>query len=136
MIIMKTYFQSIPESLEESARLDGCNDIGVLFRIVIPLSMPVLAALALFYAVGHWNQFMAALIYINDSKKFTLQLRLRQLIPTDPALLAMEGANQSEIPKESLKAAAIMFATIPILFVYPWLQKYFVKGILLGSIKA
>ena len=136
MIIMKTFFQGIPESLEESARLDGCNDIGVLFRIILPLSTPVLAALALFYAVGHWNQYMNALLYISDTKKYTLQLRLRQMIPTDPSLLAMEGANQSEIPNESLKAAAIMFATVPILFVYPWLQKYFVKGILLGSVKA
>jgi len=136
MIIMKTYFQTIPESLEESATLDGCNDIKILFKIVIPLSKPVIAALALFYAVGHWNQFMNALLYINDTKKYTLQLRLRQMIPTDPSLLALEGANQNEVPNESLKAASIIFATVPILFVYPWLQKYFVKGILLGSVKA
>lgn len=135
MIVMKTSFESIPESLEESAKLDGCSEIGVLFRIVLPLSLPMLAALALFYAVGHWNQFMSALLYMNDPKKFTLQLRLRQLMPTDPSLLNVEGLSKSEIPNESLKAAAVMFATVPILLIYPWLQKYFVKGMMVGAVK-
>ena len=135
MIIMKTYFQNLPESLEESARIDGANDILILLRIIIPLSKPVIATLTLFYTVGHWNQFMSALIYMNSPKNFTIQLRLRQLIPTDISLLAMEGQNLLETPFESLKAASVMFATIPILFVYPRIQKYFIKGIMLGAVK-
>ena len=136
MIIMKTFFQNIPDSLEESAKLDGCTEIGVLFRIVLPLSMPVIATLSLFYAVGHWNNFMSALLYINDTTKFTLQLKLRQLVLQDQLSSMMEGASGASLPRESLKAASIMYATVPILIVYPWLQKYFVKGVLVGSVKA
>ncbi|MGI5892988.1 MAG: carbohydrate ABC transporter permease [Candidatus Merdivicinus sp.] len=136
MIIMKTFFQNIPDSLEESAMLDGCTEIGVLFRIVLPLSLPVIATLSLFYAVGHWNNFMSSLLYINDTSKFTLQLKLRQLVLQDDVSSMMEGANAATLPRESLKAASIMYATLPILIVYPWLQKYFVKGVLVGSVKA
>jgi putative aldouronate transport system permease protein len=136
LIIMKTFFQGIPDSLEESARIDGCSDIGVLFRIVLPLSLPILATLTLFYSVSHWNQFFLALIYINDTRKFTLQLKLRQMVIQDDIQTAMEGsAFAQEIPRESIKAAAVMYATIPILIVYPWLQRYFVKGALVGSLK-
>lgn len=136
MIIMKTFFQNIPDSLEESAKLDGCTEIGVLFRIVLPLSMPVIATLSLFYAVAHWNNFMSSLLYINDTSKFTLQLKLRQLVLQDQVSSMMEGASAASLPRESLKAASIMYATLPILIVYPWLQKYFVKGVLVGSVKA
>lgn len=135
LIVMKTYFQTIPESLEESAKLDGCTDIGVLVKIILPLSIPIIAAMTLFYAVGHWNQFFSALIYINDSKKYTLQLRLRMMIPRDPGSLMLEG-DMAEVPRESLKAAAIILSILPIIFVYPWMQKYFIKGMLIGSIKA
>lgn len=136
MIIMKTFFQAIPESLEESAKLDGCTEIGILFKIVIPLSLPVIATLSLFYAVNHWNSFQNALIYINDTTKYTLQLKLRQLVLQDQIAMMVEGGAVNNIPRESLKAAAIMYATIPILVVYPWLQKYFVKGVLIGAVKA
>jgi putative aldouronate transport system permease protein len=136
MIIMKTFFQNIPDSLEESAMLDGCTEIGVLFRIVLPLSLPVIATLSLFYAVGHWNNFMSSLLYINDTSKFTLQLKLRQLVLQDEVATMMEGATSATLPRESLKAASVMYATLPILVVYPWLQKYFVKGVLVGSVKA
>jgi putative aldouronate transport system permease protein len=136
LIIMMTFFRGIPDSLEESARMDGCSDFGVLIRIVLPLSLPVLATMTLFYSVGHWNQFFLALIYINDTSKFTLQLKLRQLVIQDNIQAAMEGsAFVQAIPRESIKAAAVMYATVPILIVYPWLQKYFVKGALLGSLK-
>lgn len=137
MIILLTFFRSIPESLIESAELDGSSHFGTLVRIVLPLSMPVLATLSLFYAVGRWNGFMDTLFYITNPDLYPLQLKLYQMVmnSTVTELLAAEGARMVEILPESLKAASIMFATIPILIVYPWLQKYFVKGMLLGSLK-
>ncbi len=137
LIVLKTFFSSLPESLEESAILDGCNDIGVLFRIVLPLSKPVLATLSLFYAVGKWNSFMDALFYINNAKLYPLQLKLYQIIVNSQSLDASIGEgniSQSVLP-ESLKAACVIFATLPIILVYPWLQKYFVKGVMIGAVK-
>ena len=137
-IIMKTFFASIPESLVESARLDGCSDIGILTRIVLPLSLPVLATLSLFYAVSKWNSFQDALIYISDSRLYPLQLKLYQIVQNSLAvdIAVQEGANSTTntLP-ESLRAAAIMFGTIPIVLVYPWLQRYFIKGVMIGAIK-
>lgn len=135
MIIMKTAFDGLPVELEESARLDGCSEMRFLRSIAIPLTLPTIAALTLFYCVGHWNQFMQALLYMNDGAKYTLQLRLRSMIPTDQSLLSQEGLMSLELPKESLKAAAVIFATVPILVVYPWLQKYFTKGVMIGAVK-
>ena len=138
LILMKTYFQGIPDSLSESARMDGCSELSILFRIVIPVSMPIIATLTLFYGVGHWNEYFQALIYITDPKKYTLQLRLQQLVIGETSLQefsAGEFASSKDAPVESLKSAAIIFATVPILLVFPYLQKYFVKGALLGSLK-
>lgn len=136
LIVLKTFFTSLPESLEESAILDGCNDISVLFRIVLPLSKPVLATLSLFYAVGKWNSFMDALFYINNTKLYPLQLKLYQIIVNSQSLdLATEGNMSANLLPESLKAACVMFATIPIILVYPKLQKYFVSGIMIGAVK-
>ncbi|QNU67364.1 carbohydrate ABC transporter permease [Ruminiclostridium herbifermentans] len=137
LIVLKSFFTSLPDSLEESAILDGCNDIGVLFRIVLPLSKPVLATLSLFYAVGKWNSFMDALFYITDSKLYPLQLKLYQIIVNSQGIDASIGENnmsQNVLP-ESLEAACVIFATVPIILVYPWLQKYFVTGIMVGSVK-
>jgi putative aldouronate transport system permease protein len=138
LIIMKTFFGSIPESLLESARLDGCSDIGILFRIVLPLSKPVIATLSLFYAVSKWNNFQDALFYITDSKLYPLQLKLytivQNLLAVDIAVQEGSGTTTNTLP-ESLKAASIMFATIPIVLIYPWLQKYFIKGVMVGAIK-
>ena len=137
LIVLKSFFNSLPESLEESAILDGCNDIGVLFRIVLPLSKPVLATLSLFYAVGKWNSFMDALFYITDTKLYPLQLKLYQIIVNSQGIDASIGENnmsQNVLP-ESLEAACVIFATVPIILVYPWLQKYFVTGIMVGSVK-
>lgn len=134
MIIMRTYFRTIPISLEESAKLEGCTEMGVLFRIVLPLSLPIIATITLFYAVGHWNEFRNALFYIESAHKFPLQLKLNQLTTTDE-LLELAGDTLNP-PKESLKAASVMYATLPILIAYPFLQKYFVKGVLIGSVKA
>jgi len=135
LILMKTYFQGIPDSLAESARMDGCSEIVVLARIIIPVSTPVIATLALFHGVGHWNQYFEALIFISDPRKYTLQLRLQQLIIDASGLEDFSAMGTGEMPAESLKAAAIVFATAPILLVFPFLQKYFAKGALLGSLK-
>lgn len=138
LFIMRNYFQSLPASLEESASIDGARPLRVLLSIILPLSMPVIAALGLFYGISHWNAFFDAILYINDQKLQVLQVYLRNLITytaigstttiEDRAL----GAGLSE---ESMKMAAISASIIPIIIVYPWLQKHFVKGVLIGSIK-
>lgn len=136
-IVMRSFFQQLPDSIEEAAILDGCNDIKCLIRIVLPLSMPIIATIGLFYAVGFWNEYFNSLMYITDPSKFTLQLKLRQLIFTEELnqlSSAGEGLGQN-VMAESLKAASIIVSTLPIVIVYPWLQKYFVKGVMLGSVK-
>lgn len=137
MIILKSFMLSIPESLEESVRIDGGSDFCYLFRFVLPLSKPVLATLCLFYAVFRWNAFQDALYYITDTKLYPLQLKLNLLINIAQAsdLTQFEGANLDKLLPENLKSASIMFATVPILLVYPWLQRYFVTGITLGAVK-
>lgn len=138
MLIMKTYFQStIPESLEESAFLDGATDFQVLVRIVLPLSKPILATLSLFYAVGRWNAYADAKYYITKQSLYPLQLLLNQMVnsTTDSASIsAAEGAAVTSTP-EVLQAACVMFASIPIICVYPFVQKYFVKGVMIGAVK-
>ncbi|MDQ0913936.1 carbohydrate ABC transporter permease [Paenibacillus sp. V4I5] len=137
LIILKSFFASIPEELEESARIDGSSHFGTLFRIVLPLSLPVLATLSLFYAVGRWNGFMDALFYITNQDLYPIQLKLYQLVISNQMsdATATEGMNATAPIPESLKAASIMFATIPILLVYPWLQRYFISGIMVGAVK-
>ncbi len=137
MIILKTFFSNLPESLEESAYLDGASHFVILTRIVIPLSTPVLATLALFYAVGRWNGFQDALIYISKQEYFPLQMKLYQLIYNNQMseIAQQEGSSITDLAPESLKAAAVMFATVPILLVYPWLQRYFISGVMIGAIK-
>ncbi|MFH5182661.1 carbohydrate ABC transporter permease [Paenibacillus sp. TAB 01] len=137
LIILKTFFSSIPEELEESARIDGSSHFGTLFRIVLPLSLPVLATLSLFYAVGRWNGFMDALFYITNQDLYPIQLKLYQLVISNQMsdATATEGVNSLAPIPESLKAASIMFATIPILIVYPWLQRYFISGMMIGAVK-
>lgn len=137
MIVLKTFFSNLPESLEESALIDGASYMTILVRIVLPLSLPVLATLSLFYAVGRWNYFMDSLLYITDSKLFPIQLKLYQIVFNNMQLeiSAIEGSIASNLLPESLKAASVMFSTVPILLVYPWIQKHFVTGIMIGSIK-
>jgi putative aldouronate transport system permease protein len=136
LIILRSFFQEIPESIEESAYMDGANDITVLIKIVIPLSAPVIATISLFYAVVRWNQFMDVLFYVTKSSLHTLQMKLYQIIVNNEVLdvSAIEGISGVSLP-ESIKAAVIVFATVPILIVYPWLQRYFIKGVMIGSIK-
>ncbi|UQZ34390.1 ABC transporter permease [Paenibacillus sp. PK3_47] len=137
LIILISFFNNIPPSLEESAEIDGSSFLRTLTGIVLPLSMPVLATLALFYAVGRWNGFQDALMYINNPDLYPLQLKLFQMVQNNMVseLTQMEGANRTPLTPESLKAATVVFATVPILLVYPWLQKYFVSGVMLGAVK-
>ncbi|MCL2214732.1 MAG: carbohydrate ABC transporter permease [Treponema sp.] len=139
MIILRSFFFGIPDSLRESAEIDGAKPFTILVRIYVPLSGPVLATLALFYAVGRWNGFSDALIYLSSAPQWVpIQLKLWQLIQnmTSVDISTVELAAGS-IPRASdaIKAAAIMFATVPILFVYPWLQRYFIKGVTIGAVK-
>jgi ABC-type sugar transport system, permease component len=137
LIIMISFLKGIPESLEEAAEIDGSTHIGTLFRITLPLSMPVIATLSLFYAVGRWNGFQDTLLYITKPELYPLQLKLYQIINNSQAsdLMRMEGAGMYEVLPEGLKAASVIFATVPILIVYPWLQRYFVNGVMIGAVK-
>ncbi len=135
-IILRNFFASIPASLEESAHLDGCNDFGVLIKIVLPLSTASLATIALFYAVTRWNTFADVRYYINSTKFYTLQMKLYQVVfnSTDTEVNMLEGGRNAVL-SETIKAAAIVFATVPILIVYPFVQKYFVSGVMIGAVK-
>lgn len=137
LIILKTFFSSLPESLEESAAIDGCNELGILVRIILPLSLPSIATLSLFYAVDRWNGFQDALFYITEKNLYPMQLKLYQIITANQQLDSQQGEGSvgAYIVPESLKAASVMFATVPILVVYPKLQKYFVEGVMTGAIK-
>ncbi|MFB9330889.1 carbohydrate ABC transporter permease [Paenibacillus aurantiacus] len=138
MIILKTFFTNLPESLEESAAIDGCSDMGILLKIVLPLSLPSIATLSLFYAVDRWNGFQDALFYITDKNLYPMQMKLYQIISANQQLDSQQGGEGSVgayIVPESLKAASVMFTTIPILLIYPKLQKYFVDGVMTGAIK-
>lgn len=138
MLIMKTYFQSnIPDSLEESAFLDGASNFQILGRIVVPLSKPIIATLSLFYAVGRWNSYADNMYYINSDRLKMIQYKLYQMVAsaTEAQTTTLsEGAAVTSTP-EVLQAAAIMFVTIPIICIYPFLQKYFVKGVMIGAVK-
>lgn len=138
IIIMRTFFEGIPESLFEAAIIDGCNEVKILYKIVLALSMPVIAVMILFNAVGQWNAYFGALIYLNDQKLYPLQMILRKiLIQYDSTDMIKNGADIDKIRVvgESVRYATIIVSTLPILCVYPFLQKYFVKGVMIGAIK-
>ncbi|MBN2980038.1 carbohydrate ABC transporter permease [Cohnella algarum] len=136
MIILKNFFQNIPEGLEESAKIDGCHDFGILFRIVLPLSMPAIATISLFYAVTYWNTYMNAILYLNKSEMWPIQVLLRQIVVLASGMDYSSNLDSAVPPPEqSVKMAVIVVATLPILLVYPFLQKHFAKGAMLGSIK-
>ena len=136
LIMMKTFFQATPVSLLEAARIDGSSEWGTLVRIVLPLSIPSIMTIGLFYAVSHWNDYFQAMIYLNTPENYPLQIHLRDIVlqnSMDQQFASMQqGQRQGS---EGVKYATIMFATVPILCVYPFIQKYFVKGVMLGSIK-
>lgn len=141
-ILMRNFFWGIPDSLSESAKIDGASELQVLWRIILPLSKPIIATIGLFYAVGHWNDYFTGLYFINDNTKWPLQVLLKSII-IDLNALNMGGQNFNNVvdvgkvtlQPENIKAAVIIFATVPILLVYPFLQKYFVKGIIIGAVK-
>ena len=138
IIIVRTAFQAIPASLEESAQLDGAGHMTILFRITFPLAKATIAVITLFYAVGKWNDYFTAAIYLLDRKLYPLQLILREIIVQDSGqnvFDAGESANNFSQYKKLLNYSTVIFATLPILCVYPFVQKYFVKGVMIGSIK-
>lgn len=137
LILLKNFFQQLPIEMEESAKIDGCNDVIILLRIVMPLSLPALATFALFYAVGHWNDFFSCLLYINDSRKWNVQVLLRQIVIMSTGGIGdiMEIDANIIPPAQTIKMATIVVSTFPIVCVYPFLQRYFAKGLLLGSVK-
>lgn len=134
LIIIKNFFQQLPGELEESAKIDGANELQTLWSIILPLSKPVLATFALFYAVGIWNDFMSPLLYLNDSSMWTLQMFLRQVtVATDLSVVEQDPTQLP--PAQGIKFAVIIVATLPIVLFYPFLQKHFAKGMLIGSVK-
>ncbi|MFK7697291.1 carbohydrate ABC transporter permease [Paenibacillus sp. HJGM_3] len=140
IIIMRTFFQtSIPPEIQESAEMDGCSELRILTRIVLPLSMPIIAVMILFYSVGHWNSYFSALIYLSDRDKFPLQLFLREMLVQDTMTDSISYLNKDLVTQmmkaETAKYAAVIVANLPILMLYPFLQKYFTKGMMVGAIK-
>lgn len=143
MIVIRTFFSALPEGLEESAKIDGCSNYGIFFRIVIPVSGPVLATISLFTAVGHWNDWFTGAIYITKDHLLPIQTLLRQIMNSNimteissSNAIALDHINRNRtVTTKSLAMATMMIATIPIILTYPFLQKYFVKGVLIGSLK-
>ncbi|MEK3888748.1 carbohydrate ABC transporter permease [Bacillus sp. FSL K6-3431] len=139
VIIIRTFFQGIPDELRESAEMDGCSNMQYLFRILLPLSKPIIAVMVLFYGVGHWNAFFDALIYLTDQNKFPLQLFLRDMLIKDDmsnmAQMSDEIVSRYLMQIEGLKYAVVVVASLPMLILYPFLQRYFVKGVMIGALK-
>jgi putative aldouronate transport system permease protein len=136
ILIMRNFFAQVPESLEESARMDGANDAVILFRIVVPLSTAVLATMGLFHAVSHWNEWFSALIYVNDHKKWPVMLVLRQILNEARQTDILDDINpEYKPPTLSVQMATTVVVAFPIIVVYPFIQKHFTKGIMIGSIK-
>ena len=128
---------SIPIELQEAAFMDGCTNIGILLKIVLPLSTPVIAVMVMYYGVGHWNAYFTALIYFRDRNKFPLQLILREILVQHEMSQMTEGETlvSQVLLAEGIKYAVIVVASVPVLLLYPFLQKYFVKGVMIGAIK-
>ncbi len=137
LIIMRSFFAAFPGEIEESGRLDGLNDIGVLWYLVLPTSTAILATIGLFSAVSYWNSFFGPLIYLSDQDKYTLQIVLRQIIMQSvmSSNTGMETQMSKTIAEDSIKYGTIIVSIVPIIAIYPFLQKYFVKGVMIGSVK-
>lgn len=132
VLIMKSFFENLPEELFESARIDGAGEFRILWQLVVPLSLPSVLTIGLFYAVGHWNQFFQAIMYVTDRELFPLQVVVREIL-----MLSQQGTESAEnmVPTVTLQMAAVIVASLPIVVIYPFLQKHFTKGMLLGSVK-
>ena len=138
MLVMKTYFENLPAEVEEAAKVDGCGDIQTLVRIVLPLSAPIMATMGLFYGVGHWNAYFQGIMYLNDKSLFPIQVVLRNMIQTPNISQELAVTNPmlvQELPPETIKMATVVVAILPVMVIYPFLQRYFIKGMLLGAIK-
>jgi len=137
LVILRNFFMSIPTELIESARIDGASDLRILWSVILPLSKAVLAVVALFYGVAHWNDFFTATLYLNDSSMWPIQLVLRQYVLQGTALASAVDIdpNQAPPPVQTIQMAVVVIGTLPILLVYPFLQKYFTQGVLSGAIK-
>lgn len=139
MIVLRTGFAAVPESLEESAKIDGASSLRILWQIILPLSMATVAVVTLYYAVTHWNSWFSAMLYLTDRNKFPLQLILREILinnDTTSMVTAMDaGAGDSSFVSETVKYAVIIVSVVPILCVYPFIQKYFTKGVMVGAVK-
>ncbi|GIO66581.1 carbohydrate ABC transporter permease [Paenibacillus cookii] len=140
VLIMRTFFQNfIPQEMQEAAAMDGCSNIGTLVRIVLPLSMPIIAVMILFYSVGHWNAYFSALMYLTDREKYPLQLILREIL-IQGQMQEMQGVGDNVLAEtvmqsEAIKYAVVIVANLPVLLLYPFLQKYFAKGVMIGAVK-
>lgn len=138
MIIIKNFFQGLPMELEEAARMDGCNDAQIFARIILPLSKPVLASVSLFYAVTHWNSYFNAMMYISDPSKEVIQIVLRRIIFATSSVATEAGVDWGLFgmpPEKAVKMATTVVATLPILLIYPFVQKYFTQGVMVGAVK-
>lgn len=135
LIVMRNFFMSLPEELMESAEIDGANDLQIFWRLVIPLSKPILAAIGLFYAVANWNNYFGAILYIRDTSLWPIQVLLRSVVLQSQDQFSMLDTAAEMAPNYAVQMATVMIATIPILIIYPFLQRYFVKGVLTGAIK-
>ena len=131
LIIMKSFFENLPEDIFDAARIDGCGEFMVLGRIVLPMSVPIMMTIGMYYAVGHWNTYMAAVLYVTDDTLQPVQVILRRLLLSS----ITDFDADTIVPTESLRMAAVCFSTLPIVVVYPFIQKYFVKGTLAGAVK-
>lgn len=136
LIIMRTSFMSIPDSMEESAKIDGARHITILFRIILPLSLPTVAVMVLYYGVGHWNSWFNALLFIRDRQLLPLQVILREILISNTMEIS-SGIDSSDefMVREIIKYSAIVISIVPILMLYPFLQKYFIKGVMIGALK-
>lgn len=138
LLIMKTYFENLPAEVEEAAKVDGCGDVQTLVRIVLPLSAPIMATLGLFYGVNHWNAYFPGIMYLRDKSLYPLQVVLRNMIQTPNISQELAVNNPllvQTLPPETIKMAAVVVAIVPVMVIYPFLQRYFIRGMLLGSIK-
>ncbi|MDF2927229.1 MAG: transporter permease [Paenibacillaceae bacterium] len=138
MLIVKNYFENLPEELEEAARMDGASELLFIVKIVLPLSLPMLATIALFYGVGYWNAFMSVLIYINDTARHNLMVLVQNMVRSQSIMQSMNNVQPEDVANitpEGIKASGVVVLLAPMLAVYPFIQKYFVKGVMIGAIK-
>ncbi len=136
LFVMRSFFMGLPAELIDASRIDGCGEMRILWSIILPLSKPVMATIGIFYAVAHWNSYASALYYINDRLKYPLQVRLREFIITDSSSISAPSEDVLLSSPEGIKMAIVVVATVPIMLIYPFLQKHFMKGMLIGSVKS